>query len=50
MAKNLREKIAKSDTLIVHDVNHEAISRFQSEVSNVTVAQNVREVAEKSVC
>ena len=50
MAKNLRSKIAESDTLIVHDVNETALKQFAEEVGgNVTVAKTVREVAENAV-
>ena len=49
MAQNLRKKISSSDTLIIHDVNPAVTEQFAQEVGNVTVAQNVREVAEKSV-
>lgn len=51
MAKNLRAKIDPSDTLIVHDVNQEAVKSFMSEhgESNTQAASDVREVAEKSV-
>jgi hypothetical protein len=50
MAQNLRSKIADSDTLIIHDVNPAVTEQFAKEVGKVTVAQDVREVAEKSVC
>jgi len=50
MASNLRAKIGKSDTLIVHDVNAESTTKFVEENPGTEVAQNVREVAEKSVC
>ena len=49
MATNLRSKISSSDTLIIHDVNPKVTEQFAKEVGNVTVAQNVREVAENSV-
>lgn len=62
MAKNLRAKIPASDTLIVRDVNQDAMTRFVEEsqeiarssgagagVGRVEVAENAREVAEKSV-
>ncbi|CAI7655162.1 unnamed protein product [Penicillium pancosmium] len=61
MAKNLRAKIPASDTLIVRDVNKDAMTRFVeesqeiarssgagAEVGRVEVAENAREVAEKS--
>ena len=50
MAKNLRAKIQESDTMVIHDVNTKALEKFKSEVGNVEVAKNVREVAEKTVC
>jgi 3-hydroxyisobutyrate dehydrogenase len=50
MAKNLRAKIQESDTMVIHDVNAKALEKFKSEVGNVEVAKNVREVAEKTVC
>jgi 3-hydroxyisobutyrate dehydrogenase len=62
MAKNLRAKIPASDTLIVRDINEDAMKRFATEAreaarSNgagadeglVELAENAREVAEKSV-
>lgn len=49
MAKNLRAKIAESDTMVIHDVNTSALEKFKQEVGNVEIAQNVREVAEKTV-
>ncbi|KAL2025771.1 hypothetical protein VTO58DRAFT_102954, partial [Aureobasidium pullulans] len=48
MAQNLRAKLPSSDKLIIHDVNSEATSRFAKENSNVEVAEDVRDVAEKS--
>jgi len=50
MASNLRAKIDKSDTLVIHDVNAEITAKFVKENPGAEVAQNVREVAEKSVC
>ena len=51
MAKNLRAKIPAEDTLFVHDVNTAATERFSKEhPQGVTVASNVREVAENAVC
>lgn len=50
MAKNLRAKIAESDTMIVYDVTSAATEKLQKEAGNVKVAKNVREVAEKAVC
>lgn len=62
MAKNLRAKIPASDTLIIRDVNEDSAKRFVAEsqevarssgagaeVGRVEVAENAREVAEKSV-
>lgn len=58
MAKNLRAKIPAADTLIIRDVNEEAAKRFVAEAqeaahnpdeNRVEIAQNAREVAEKSV-
>jgi hypothetical protein len=49
MAQNLRAKLPSSDNLIIHDVNSEATARFAKENSNVQVAEDVRDVAEKSV-
>ncbi|KAL2827560.1 6-phosphogluconate dehydrogenase [Aspergillus cavernicola] len=61
MAKNLHAKIPRADTLIVRDVNEESSARFLREahetaksasasdsLPNVIVAQNARELAEKS--
>ena len=49
MAKNLREKINKSDTMVINDVNDAATQQFMEEVGNVTIAKTVREVAEQTV-
>lgn len=49
MAKNLRTKIKESDTMFIHDVNTAVAEQFKKEVGNVTVANNVREIAEQSV-
>lgn len=51
MAKNLRAKIPAADTLVIRDVNQDAIKRFVAEAKEgpVEVAENAREVAEKSV-
>ena len=49
MAKNLRSKIPESDTMVIHDVNQTALDKFKSEMGNVEIAKNVREVAEKTV-
>lgn len=50
MAKNLRAKIAKTDTMVINDVNDSATKQFVEEVGNVTIAKTVREVAEQTVC
>lgn len=50
MAKNLRSKLPSSDKLIIYDKNEDATRRFANETKGVDVAENVREVAEKSVC
>lgn len=62
MAKNLRAKIPATDTLIVRDVNEKAAQRFVEEATEaarstgttaeenrVQIAENARELAEKSV-
>lgn len=62
MALNLRQKMPASHTLIVHDVNDQAIEGFVKEVEDFTkskgtsagtmkleTARNAREAAEKSV-
>lgn len=51
MAKNLRAKIPASDTLIIRDVNEDSTKRFVAEAQEgkVEVAENARDVAEKSV-
>lgn len=64
MAKNLRAKIPASDTLIIHDRNHEATSSFMQEVGvardnptsnnqmglmGIEVASSPRAIAEKAV-
>lgn len=49
MAKNLRAKIAESDTMLIHDVNPAVTKKFAEEVGKVSIAENVREVAEKTV-
>ena len=50
MAKNLRAKIPKKDTLLINDRNTEATDKFVQEVGDgVVVAKSPREVAEKSV-
>ena len=63
MAKNLRAKIPSSDTLVIRDVNDEAVERFVAESKElastseltvkdafkVDVAASSREIAERSV-
>ena len=53
MAKNLRNKIADGDTMVVHDRNVEATRQFVEEVGtkgvDVQVVGTPREVAEKCV-
>lgn len=50
MAKNLRAKMPKEDTLFIRDRNTEIMAKFVDEVGNgVEVANSAREVAEKSV-
>jgi len=49
MAVNLRQKIHKSDTMVINDVNDAATQKFVEEHSNVTIAKTVREVAEQTV-
>jgi hypothetical protein len=49
MAVNLRQKIHKSDTMVINDVNDAATQKFVEEVGNVTIAKTVREVAEQTV-
>lgn len=50
MAKNLRSKLPSSDKLFIYDTNVDATSRFVKENEGAEVAENVRDVAEKSVC
>lgn len=59
MARNLRSKIPKEDKLVVFDVNETATKEFLGvfnagmeilDVGETTVAKDVRDVAEKSVC
>lgn len=50
MAKNLRAKMPKEDTLFIRDRNTEIMAKFVDEVGNgVEVAKSAREVAEKAV-
>ncbi|KAK5121533.1 hypothetical protein LTR85_005366 [Meristemomyces frigidus] len=48
MARNLRSKIAQSDTMCIHDVNPAVCEQFEKEVGNVKVVQSVRDIAENS--
>jgi len=50
MATNLRAKLPKSDTLIIHDLNSEATAKFVKENQGTEIATSVRELAERSVC
>jgi 3-hydroxyisobutyrate dehydrogenase len=52
MAKNLREKLPETDTLLINDVNKDAVSKFVEELKGFTVivTDSPREVAEKAVC
>lgn len=50
MAKNLRAKMPKEDTLFIRDRDTDIMAKFVEEVGNgVEVAKSAREVAEKSV-
>lgn len=56
MAQNLRAKIPSSDTLVIHDRNTEATTKFMQEASGtsneemrIEVVSSPRQVAEKSV-
>ena len=49
MATNLRNKIPSTDSILIHDVNKEVTSSFAAEHKGVEIAENVREVAERSV-
>ncbi len=58
MAMTLREKMPASHPLIIQDVNHDAVKRFQEEVRSkgtgansmkLQTADSAREVAERSV-
>jgi 3-hydroxyisobutyrate dehydrogenase len=50
MAKNLRANLPAEDILFVQDINKAATTQFLEEnPTGVRVADNVREVAEKSV-
>lgn len=49
MATNLRAKISSSDSLLIHDLNTTATTKFQEQNKGVEVVGSVREVAEKAV-
>ena len=49
MAKNLRNKIATTDTMLIHDVNPAVTKAFADELGNVKIANSVREIAENTV-
>ena len=56
MAHNLRAKIPASDTLVIHDRNTEATTKFMQEAGStanadmgIEVAGSPRQVAERSV-
>jgi hypothetical protein len=50
MAKNLRAKLPAEDILFINDVNKASTTKFLEESPHgVRVADNVREIAEKSV-
>jgi hypothetical protein len=51
MAKNLRAKIPKEDTLAIFDVNTASTKRLTDETdAKVHVASTPKEVADMSVC
>jgi 3-hydroxyisobutyrate/3-hydroxypropionate dehydrogenase len=52
MAKNLRQKLPKEDSLYIHDVNTDVLQKFVKEHSGQSVAirTSAREIAELSVC
>lgn len=56
MARNLRAKIPKSDTLVIYDVNEEVMQKFAGEakaagdgIGAVEIAGSARTVAETAV-
>lgn len=56
MARNLRAKMSRSDTLIVHDINQSSMQKLVDEVKaagfgadSVEMTDSARTVAEKSV-
>lgn len=55
MARNLRAKIPRSDTLVVYDRNAETSAKFAQEIGaevkggNIEVATSSRVIAQKSV-
>lgn len=56
MARNLQAKLPASDTLRVYDINTEMVEKFAQETKGlgngaaVTIAKDVRDAAEDSVC
>ena len=52
MARNLRAKMPKDDTLVIHDRNMDAARNFKQKAekgTSIEIASTAREVAEKSV-
>lgn len=51
MAKNIRAKMPEGDSMVVFDVNKEALERFAKEAqpSGVKIAKSPKEVADSSV-
>jgi hypothetical protein len=51
MAKNLRQKVPKEDTLFIHDVNSAILDQFQKELDGykVYITKSAREVAAAAV-
>jgi len=52
MARNIREKVGKETTLIVCDLNQEAIDRFKTESSDhgpIEIVKNGFEAIQKAV-
>lgn len=49
MATNLKAKIQQSDKLIIHDVNKDAVTKFQQVNRDVEIVDTVADVANKSV-
>jgi len=53
MAKNVRQKIPKSSTLYVFDLNKTALEKFVEETKNdgpVKVVSSAKEVVDNAVC